>query len=201
MVVKILIVEFEKYYLTKFQSDLLNFLINIPEKGKHHYNDGDTTIQYFMLTPQYNYLDKVALENQSYFAVALYWTVLIDQVCYAHFKSEYPNFKRNTLYPKFIGNCTAPSLMSSECGHHQHPSKILRAVNDFEDKGNRLDFDRVHFDKDFSKITRNKILVDKVYSESKLVMEQETKKYFESFKPSVDWQNFWQICLSETTII
>ena len=192
--------DFKNYYLTKFQSDLLTFLSNIPEKGKHHYNDGDTTIQYFMLTPQYTYLDKVPLENLSYFAVALYWTVLIDQVYYAHFKSEYPTFKKNTLYPKFIGNCTAPSLMSSECGHHQHPSKILKAINDFDDKGNRLDFDRVHFDKDISKSTRNNISIAMVMTESNSVMEQETKKYFDQFKPPIDLNNFWQHCLAETSI-
>lgn len=182
--------EFEKYFLTQFQPDLLTFLNNIPEKGKHHFNDGDTTIQYFMLTPQYNYLEKIPIENQSNFAVALFWTVFIDQVNYSHFKSMY---KANGS-PKFIGNCTAPSLMSSECGHHQNPSKILKAVNDFEDKGNRFDFDRKHFDKDVAKQPRNKISIDKTFAASHSVIEQETKKHFDS---TSDWNSFWQICQSE----
>lgn len=139
---------FETYYKQYFQRDLLNFVGQIPIDGNKHYDRKEFNIQYFFLTPQYKYLDIIPHERQGFFAVALYWTVLVDQTVYSHFRQFYETFQSKTLYPKFIGNCTAPSLMSSECGHHQNPSKILRAINDTTDKGNRFDFEREIFKKD-----------------------------------------------------
>ena len=137
--------DFATYYRQQFQSDLLNFVRQIPVDGNKHYNKNEFNIQYFFLTPFYNYLDIVPLDRQANFIVSLFWTVLVDQVFYSNNYTGYQPFSNKTLYPKFIGNCTAPSLMSSQCGNHQHPKRILEAANDFNDNGNSFDFDRALF--------------------------------------------------------
>jgi hypothetical protein len=149
------------------------------------------------LTPQYKYLDIVPHDRQGLFAVALFWTVLVDQTFYSNYRQSYQTFQGKTLYPKFIGNCTAPSLMSSQCGHHQHPKKILQAVNDTLDKGNLPAFDREIFVKDESKHTRPKIDYQKYLVEAKQIMKEEIKSYFEKYQPEIDWVSFWDKCEKE----
>lgn len=169
----------------------------IPIEGNKHYDKNEFNIQYFFLTPQYKYLDIISQEMQGLFAVALYWTVLVDQTFYCHYRYLYEPFQKKTLYPKFIGNCTAPSLMNSECGHHQHPRKILQAINDTLDKGNSYGFDREIFEKDQHKQTKPSIEFGKFLTQARLVMESEIKKYFEKHQPEISWQDFWSKCEKE----
>jgi hypothetical protein len=189
--------DFKTYYNQYFQRDLLNFVGQIPIEGNKHYDNNEFNIQYFYLTPQYKYLDIVPKEKQGLFAVALFWTVLVDQTFYFNYRHSYQTFQRQTLYPKFIGNCTAPSLMSSECGHHQHPRKILQAVNDTEDKGNRFDFEREIFKKDESNQRRQFIDYLTLLDQSKQVMQDEIKEYFEKHQPEISWTDFWTKCERE----
>jgi hypothetical protein len=169
----------------------------IPIDGNKHYDRNEFNIQYFFLTPQYKYLDIIPQDRQGLFAVALYWTVLVDQTFYSNFRHSYQTFQRKTLYPKFIGNCTAPSLMSSECGHHQHPRKILQAINDTTDKGNRFDFEREIFKKDESNQPRQFIDYLTIFDQSRQVMKDEIKDYFENHQPEISWADFWTKCEQE----
>ncbi|MBS1643979.1 MAG: hypothetical protein JST36_03000 [Bacteroidetes bacterium] len=189
--------DFETYYKLQFQQDLLNFVRQIPFDGNKHYDKNELNIQYFFLTPQYNYLDIIPHDRQGLFAVALYWTVLVDQTFYSNYRHLYQTFQRKTLYPKFIGNCTAPSLMSSECGHNQHPRKILQAINDTADKGNRFDFDREIFKKDESSQPRHLIDYRTILDNSRQVMKDEIKDYFETHQPEISWTEFWTKCEQE----
>ena len=191
---------FKTYYKDFFQQDVSNFVAQIPVEGNKHYDKQNFNIQYFFLTPNYCYLDIVPTNRQGYFVVALFWTVLLDQVCYSKFRSGYNKFQSKTMYPKFIGNCTAPSLISSECGHNQHPQKILKAVNDYSDSGNRFDFDRVIFKKDETEIKREKIYFDKIIKESKPVIIKEIKIYFEQHQPEINWEDFSGKCIAEFEI-
>lgn len=188
---------FETYYKQYFQRDLLNFVGQIPIDGNKHYDKNEFSIQYFFLTPQYKYLDVIPQDRQGIFAVSLFWTVLVDQTFYSNYRQSYQTFQRKTLYPKFIGNCTAPSLMSSECGHHQHPRKILQATNDTADKGNRFDFEREIFKKDVSNQPRQFIDYLTILDQSKLVMRDEIKDYFENHQPEISWTEFWSKCVRE----
>ena len=188
---------FESYYKQDFQRDLLNFVEKIPIDGNKHYNKNEFNIQYFFLTPQYKYLDIVPQDRQGLFAVALFWTVLIDQTFYSNYRHSYQTFQRKTLYPKFIGNCTAPSLMSSECGHNQHPRKILQAINDTTDKGNKFDFEREIFKKDETNQPRQFIDYLSFLDQSKQVMQDEIKNYFENHQPEISWTDFWTKCERE----
>jgi hypothetical protein len=191
------VIDFKTYYKQYFQRDLLNFVGQIPINGNKHYDKNEFNIQYFFLTPQYKYLDIVPQDRQGLFAVALFWTVLVDQTFYSNYRQSYQTFQRKTLYPKFIGNCTAPSLMSSECGHHQHPRKILQAINDTTDKGNRFDFEREIFKKDESKERRQFIDYLTFLDKSKQVMQDEIKDYFENHQPEISWADFWTKCERE----
>lgn len=188
---------FKTYYKQNFQRDLLNFVGQIPIDGNKHYNKNEFNIQYFFLTPQYNYLEVIPQDRQGLFAVALFWTVLVDQTFYSNYRYAYQTFQKKTLYPKFIGNCTAPSLMSSECGHHQHPKKILKAINDTFDKGNRYGFDREIFEKGESKKPRPKIIYETYLQEAKQVMKEEIRDYFINHQPEINWTNFWTYCERE----
>lgn len=188
--------DFATYYRQQFQTDLLNFVRQIPIDGNKHYNKDEFNIQYFFLTPFYNYLDIVPADRQANFIVSLFWTVLVDQVFYT-FYNGYSLFRSKTLYPKFIGNCTAPSLMSSQCGHHQHPKQILLAVNDFADKGNAFDFDREVFKGNESKVKRNTINFEEVLNSSKAVMKKEVEDYFSNHQREINGEEFWEKCLAE----
>lgn len=189
--------DFNTYYKQYFQRDLLNFVGQIPIDGNKHYDRNEFNIQYFFLTPQYNYLDIIPDDRQGQFAVALYWTVLVDQTFFSNYRHSYQIFQRKTLYPKFIGNCTAPSLMSSECGHHQHPRKILQAINDTADKGNRFDFEREIFKKGESNQTRQHINYFPFLEQAKQAMKGEIKDYFENHQPEISWIDFWSKCEQE----
>ena len=190
--------DFKTYYKQYFQRDLQNFVAQIPVEGNKHYDRNEFNIQYFFLTPQYKYLEIIPHDRQGLFAVALYWTVLVDQTFYANFQHSYQTFQRKTLYPKFIGNCTAPSIMSSDCGHHQHPRKILQAINDTEDKGNRFKFEREIFKKDeSSQTTRQQINYFPILEQARQVMKEEIKEYFENHQSEISWQDFWSKCEQE----
>lgn len=189
--------DFKTYYKDQFQKDLLNFIGQIPSEGNKHYDRNEFKIQYFFLIPNYKYLDIIPFERQGLFSVALFWTVLVDQVFYSNFRNSYQTFQRKTLYPKFIGNCTAPSLMSSECGHYQHPKRILQAINDTFDKGNRFEFEREIFKKHENNKPRERIEYISILDQSKPVMKEELKHYFENYQSEIDSTDFWEKCEQE----
>ena len=190
-------IDFKTYYKQLFQRDLLNFVGQIPIVGNKHYDKNEFSIQYFFLTPQYKYLDVIPQERQGIFAVSLFWTVLVDQTFYSTYRHSYQTFQKKTLYPKFIGNCTAPSLMSSECGHHQHPRKILQAINDTSDKGNRFESEREIFKNDESSQSRQFIDFMAILDQARQVMKDEITDYFENHQAEISWTDFWEKCERE----
>ena len=189
--------EFGTYYRQQFQQDLLSFVGQIPVDGNKHYNRKEVSIQYFHLTPNYNYLNIIPVDRQALFTISLFWTVLVDQVFYTNYRNDYSALQRKTLYPKFIGNCTAPSLMSSQCGHHQNPKRILEAINDFHDKGNLFDFDREIFKRDESKTKRLVVNFGQLVEQSKISIQQEIKDYFDNHQPTINWTEFFEKCERE----
>lgn len=85
--------------------------------------------------------------------------------------------------------------MSSECGHNQNPRKILQAINDTRDKGNR--FDREIFQKDESKQARPRIACERFLQAAKQVIKEEIRDYFINHQPEINWTNFWEKCERE----
>jgi hypothetical protein len=117
---------FKSYYILKFREDINSFISSIPDESKYHEdieNRQFFSIQYERLTPKFNHLDFLEKENKEYFAVALFFTILTDMVCYTHYRSDYIKFNNLTKYPKLIGNCL------SWCRFHLHPRDIFIAMN------------------------------------------------------------------------
>ena len=54
--------EYIKYYREKYFNDLQRFRQQIPFEGNKHYHENIFKIQYFQLTPSYNYLDFIEEE-------------------------------------------------------------------------------------------------------------------------------------------
>ena len=189
---------FKDYYKNYFEKDLQLFVGQIPVDGNMHYKRDEITVQYFHLIPFYKYLDMIENENRAHFVVTLFWNVLIDQVYYSNYREHYGNFNYKYAYPKFIGNCTAPSMMSSDCGKHLHPLRIFEAVNDNVSTGNGKEFHREVFSKDESVIKREKIDCSSSFRESQEIMRLELKDYFLDHEPEIFWKDFWDKCLLET---
>jgi hypothetical protein len=169
--------DFKTYYKSKFREDLNRFFSTIPDESRFHEdNQGKQTfsIQYERLTPRFKHLDFLKKEEQEYFGVALFFTVLIDMVCFSHFKAFYIDFFKLTRYPKFIGNCPGG------CLYHYNPGDIFTAMNygrSFADS-NRLDF----FEK---------------FDESLETMKIETINFFHDYLPEIDGDIFWTKCKNE----
>ena len=154
---------FATYYRMKFRQDINQFFSNIPDQSRFHedkQNKQVFSIQYERLTMDFDNLDFLNKDEREYFGVSLFFTVLTDMVCYTHFKQLYDNYRKFTLYPKFIGNCPGG------CRYHYHPSDIFAAMNFSRTK--RIDsHSQEHFE-----------FYDK-FLEAVPFMEQETKAFFE----------------------
>lgn len=78
------------YYHKQFRTDLALFM-------------PDTRVPYFGHSWVYDCgnLNKIPKESRPDFLICLYFTVLIDQVMYTHYRSEYDRFSQLTQYPKY----------------------------------------------------------------------------------------------------
>src|SRR5690606_31423403 len=98
--------DFDKYYKGQFRNDLQRFFATIPDDSKFHEDKEHKqvySIQYRRLTNEYSHLDFLSTnQTMMNFAVSLFFTILVDEVCYTHFQSDYSTFGRLKLYPKFI---------------------------------------------------------------------------------------------------
>ena len=159
-----------------FREDLNLFFSTIPDESKFHEDKQNKliySVQYERLTPAFDHLDFLNKEAKEYFGVALFFTVLTDMVCFAHFKTHYKKFRSLTRYPKFIGNCPC------DCHVHHHPIEIFLALNKAcSNKKNHLDF----FDK----------LLDSIDT-----MQKETISFLTEHMPEIEGEMFWKKCVKE----
>ena len=169
---------FREYYGQQFQSDIQRFMMSIPSESRNHDNDKSVfTIQYERLTKDTDHVDVIHPENRANFAMALFLSVLVDEVCYKHFRPQYPQFRNLTLYPKFIGNCPG------SCQYHFHPRDIFTAINysrDGQNAGRRPD-----------------ITVYSHFNEACEVMKSEIFDFFTQHMTTVDPMEFWRRCVTE----
>jgi len=172
---------FEKYYRTKFRQDITLFFSTIPDQSRFH-EDNQTkqtfSIQYERLTRDFDHLNQLTKSDREYFGVALFFTVLTDMVCYSNFRENYNNFRRLTLYPKFIGNCPGG------CHYHYHPSDIFAAMNFSRSK--QLDI-----------LSSERLDFYEKFNEAISTMKKETKDFFIDHLTEIDGQQFWEKCKEE----
>lgn len=169
---------FEEYYRQHFQSDIQRFMMSIPPESRNHEQDKSIfTIQYERLTKDTPHLDTIAPEFRAHFAIALFLSVLVDEVCYTHFKPFYTRFRLLTQYPKFIGNCPGG------CHYHFHPREIFAAINYSRDGRNSN--------------KRPNVSVSEAFNESSDVMKEEIFDFFNRQLPEVSPSEFWKRCVIE----
>lgn len=172
---------FLSYYNQNFQKDLIRFFDSIPDNSKFHedtQNKQVFAIQHERLKPDLGHLSFLSKDEKEYFAVALFFTILVDMVCYSHFKQYYQKFNTLTRYPKFIGNCPGA------CNYHFHPNDIFRAMN----------FSRSN---PISINSEDYLQYREKFKEAIPVMEYETKDFFLKYMNEINAQFFWDKCKNE----
>ena len=169
---------FYNYYNGQFRYDLQKFFETIPENSKFHENHEfktTFTIQLERLTQNFDHLDFLTSEKVlEQFGVALFFTVLADQVCFSHYNKNYADFRQLTLYPKFIGNCPGA------CRFHLHPSDIFFAMNKYDQIKNTKHQKYLNFIETFNEAT--------------LIMERETIDFFLRHHKIINGIEFWERC-------
>jgi hypothetical protein len=169
---------FSKYYSEKFQKDILKFLSAIPEISKHTFEDKKIfTIQYQSLSKDFNYLDFLNITEKAFFGTALFFTVLVDQVCFRYFNNRYEKFYKLTLYPKFVGNSASTDRTNL------HPSEIFLAMNYSRDEKKKRESIQIQF--------------SEIFREAIPVIERETKGFFSNHLSDIDGNLFWEKCKNE----
>ena len=81
------------------------------------------------------------------------------------------------------------------CRHNQHPKKILQAINDVFDKGYTINTD--FFKRDKNQTKRERIQYFDTLEQSKDVMKEEIKDYFQTHQPEIKWTEFFAKCEEE----
>jgi len=134
-------------------------------------------VQYQSLTKDFNYLDFLDINQKAYFGTALFFTVLVDQVCFSYFAQHYDKFCNLTLYPKFVGNSPSTDRINFP------PRDIFTAFNYSRDKEKMFNTQNVEF--------------WQIYNEAIPVIENETKEFFKMHLNDIDGQEFWDKCIKE----
>ena len=95
----------KEYYYNHFRKHFTEFV-----KGSNaHQHDDGTYISGQELWKE-ELLSFIPKEEKNLFLYSLACTVLIDQVMYTHFKSDYHTFQSMTLYPKFEYGITGVNI-------------------------------------------------------------------------------------------
>ena len=169
---------FASYYREAFRDDIQRFMASIPENSKHHSSDKtEFTIQYYRLTKDSTHLDVIKPEHRAHFAVALFFTVLIDEVFYTYYKDQYKAFRALTYYPKVIGDCLGA------CHLHYHPQDILNAINHSYGGKNATRREDVSFADSFTEAVH--------------VIREEIDDFFARHMKEIDSADFWERCKHE----
>ena len=167
---------FSEYYHQEFRTDLERVLQTAPAPNHlgHSYEE-DVVLQPRIINRENKTVRLWSRERRELFGVALFFTVLADQVCYTHFPQNYAKFRSLTRYPKFKGNCPGG------CSAHVHPRGILSTIGRSDDW-----------------------ITDEIpaglvslLAEALPVMEREVLDFTRNHMPELDGHAFWFKCLQE----
>lgn len=167
--------QFATYYNQQFRQDLNKFFSEIPDESRFHEDQQKKnifSIQIERLTGNYPHLDFLNNEEKAFFGVALYFTILVDMVCYTYYKKDYLFFQNLTRYPKFIGNCPGG------CRYHFHPSRIFEFMSR-------------------NRSVKKKLSFSEVFQMAIPVMRQEVEDFFQENMWQLNGKLFWEKCLAE----
>jgi hypothetical protein len=96
---------FRYYYRNQFQRQLATVLAKGWKGHEQHGDEPGSIIQPRTLSLENPAIRRMSAESQARFAVALYLTILTDQVASRYFREHYAKFAALTRYPKFRGDC------------------------------------------------------------------------------------------------
>ena len=153
-----------------FADDLSRVVAALPPETPHAEWKGEVTVQPRTISSANPVIRAWNEDRVRQFASALFLTVLVDEVCYTHFREQYPQFRLLTNYPKFRGDCPGA------CGHHLHPSDVFRAVNVEPDSWSGQ---------------------GDLYEGALEMMHAEVARVFGSGTIPIDVEDFWGRCLKE----
>lgn len=89
----------KEYYYTHFQKDLEIFFAKLPSLGQ----DGEFKWQsLFTKVNGEHPMQHIEDENLVFFLSALGCTIMVDEVVYTYFRTQYADFRAMTLYPKMM---------------------------------------------------------------------------------------------------
>lgn len=166
---------FAEYYREKFRGDLAQVVRSAPSPNHFAENSYDTDLQPRVLSRHNQAVRLWHEDRRALFGVALFFTVLVDQVCYTHVRGWYRQFQTLTRYPKFKGDCPGA------CHYHLHPLGIFSALGR---PPGQLDWG-------VSQEYRS------VLADAAPAMESEVLEFFRDHIPGVDGAAFWARCVAE----
>lgn len=167
--------DYREYYGTPFASDLAQFR-QWAEMSRFFHKEnpeGVYAIQPYLITSKKEEIKSWGDERIALFATALFYTILIDQVCYTFFRRNYNDFQYYTRYPKLKGDCP------SGCRNNMHPSNTFRLF------GNLMDYE----DSIMEDVFKSRLL------EALPIMEKELFDFVITYIPTMDKELFWERCL------
>ena len=168
--------DYSDYYGDPFRGDLHAVLRALPSPHAAHSNGQDVFVQPRILSDENPVIRNWDQHHFDLFATALFYTVLIDQVCHYYYRSMHPRFERLTRYPKLRGDC--PGV----CYLNLHPSTILDCIGATPSG--------------LCNRTKKAKLVDV----SREVMRNEVLDFFDKHLPEIDGDAFWARALDEISV-
>ena len=168
--------KYRDYYRDEFRGDLHAVLSALPSLHKTHTNARNVFVQPRTLSNENLVIRTWHQQHVDLFATALFYTVLVDQVCHCYFRNLHPRFEHLTRYPKLTGDCPGA------CFWHLHPSTILDCIGA---KPGRV-----------CNGLRRAMLVDG----SREVMRDEVIDFFDRYLPEIDGNAFWDLASVEISV-
>ena len=166
---------FADYYRLRFRDDLTRVIRSAPPP--HHLSVGETEVrlQPRTLSDHNETVRSWPAEQRALFGVALFFSVLVDQVCYTYHRNQYEDFRRLTQYPKFVGDCPGG------CYSHLHPSLILEQLGGCAGMG----------------YAHPPVPITQVLASAIPVMRREVLEFCRDHMPMLNGSAFWAQCLDE----
>lgn len=162
---------YRTYYGDPFRADLSALLT--AHHQPHDHPDADRMIQPRMIAADTMPIRSWQRERLRLFTTALFYTVLVDQVAFAHFRSSYTQWRSRTMYPKLRGDC--PGACRSNLDPRQVFGLVVRQSRD-----------------PYTEVTPLDCAAE--LGDARPVMRAEVLDFFRDHLPAVDGADFWRLC-------
>jgi hypothetical protein len=167
--------EFAEYYGEPFRHDLAAIMQALPPS---HEDFVGKVIQPRMVSRENQLFMELPARQRAQFAVALYFTLLTDQVVERRFRGHHARFQELTRYPRFHGDCPGG------CEYRPGAERILDAVD--QPPGPRPE--------------RRFIRYLAELRSSLPVLEREIRDFCRDHMPEISADEFWAECLRSEPI-